>query len=82
MVLTKNIKEYCGDRKAAIKVEIERMKKKPTLAVIQVGNNEASLRYIRNKQKDCEEVGIIFEWYYFEEDITTEEMVEEIRKII
>ena len=57
MVLTKNIKEYCGDRKAAIKVEIERMKKKPTLAVIQVGDNEASLRYIRNKQKSLRSGG-------------------------
>lgn len=78
MVLTKNIKEYCRDRKTAIKAEVEKLGKKPTLAVIQVGDNEASLRYIRNKQKDCEEVGIIFEWYYFEEDITTEEIVEEI----
>jgi methylenetetrahydrofolate dehydrogenase (NADP+)/methenyltetrahydrofolate cyclohydrolase len=81
MILTKNIKEYCAERKAAIKEEIERdfPDKKPTLAVFQIGNVEASTRYIRNKKKDCEEVGINFEWYYYPEEITTEELVQEIK---
>ena len=34
------------------------MKRNPKLAIIQVGNNETSSRYVRNKVKDCEEVGI------------------------
>ena len=59
MILTRNIKEFCANKKAQIKEDIERDfvdVKKPTLAVIQVGNNEASTRYIRNKKKDCVEV--------------------------
>lgn len=83
MILTQNIKEYCATRKAHLKETIEKEFpegiRKPTLAVFQVGNVEASTRYIRNKKKDCEEVGINFEWYYYPEEITTEELVCEIK---
>ena len=86
MILTKNIKEYCAERKAAIKANIEKNypvpAKKPLLAVFQVGDMEASTTYIKNKKKDCEEVGIDFEWYYFEEDITTEELKIEIEDMM
>ena len=83
MILTKNIKEYCAERKAILKTTIEKnfpdFVKKPTLAVFQVGDVEASTRYIRNKKKDCEEVGINFEWYYYPEEITTKELIQEIK---
>lgn len=83
MILTKNIKEYCAERKLEIKDIIKRdfsdFVRKPILAVFQVGDVEASTRYIRNKKKDCEEVGIIFEWYYYPVEITTEELVQEIK---
>jgi methylenetetrahydrofolate dehydrogenase (NADP+)/methenyltetrahydrofolate cyclohydrolase len=83
MILNKNIKEYCAERKAVLKTTIENnfpdFVKKPTLAVFQIGNVEASTRYIRNKKKDCEEVGIDFEWYYYPEEITTKELVQEIK---
>lgn len=83
MILTKNIKEYCAECKTAIREIIEQdfsdFVKKPTLAVFQVGNNEASTRYIRNKKKDCEEVGINFEWYYYPEEITTNDLIQEIK---
>lgn len=83
MILTRNIKEYCATKKAHLKEIIEREFpegiRKPTLAVFQIGDVEASTRYIRNKKKDCEEVGINFEWYYYPEEITTEELVCEIK---
>ena len=85
MILTRNIKEYCAEKKAQLKTKIEQDFpegiRKPTLAVIQIGNVEASTRYIRNKKKDCEEVGINFEWYYYPEEITTEELVCEIKDL-
>ena len=85
MILTKNIKEYCSERKLKIKNEIARdfsdFVKKPTLAVLQIGDVEASTRYIRNKKKDCEEVGINFEWYYYPVGITTEDLVQEIKDL-
>ena len=83
MVLTKNIKEFCAERKAHLKKIIERDYPdgidNPRLAVFQIGNVEASTRYIKNKKKDCEEVGIEFEWYYYPEEITTNELVCEIK---
>lgn len=85
MILTRNIKEFCANKKAQIKEDIERdfvEVKKPTLAVIQVGNNEASNRYIHNKKKDCEEVGISFEWYYYEETISENELITEIKDLL
>lgn len=57
-MIFKDIKEFTKKWKAAIKEAVSKMKRNPKLAIIQVGNNEASSRYIRNKIKDCEEVGI------------------------
>ena len=84
MIFTKSIKEYCAECKTALKQTIEREfeeQEKPKLAVIQVGDNEASTRYVRNKKKDCEEVGIEFEWYHFDESISTEELIWEIKAL-
>lgn len=84
MILTKNIKEYCQEKKMALRKKLEEMEKsgkRLCLAVVQVGENEASLRYIRNKKKDCEEVGIVFEWYHYPEEITTEELIFEIEDL-
>lgn len=85
MILIKDIKEYCTERKTALKEIINKdfvNVKKPTLAVIQIGNNEASNRYIKHKKNDCEEIGINFEWYYYEEEITTIDLVKEIEDLL
>ena len=85
-IFTKDIKEYCEEVKDKIRTSvredfINEGAAVPILAVIQVGNNEASNRYIRNKKKDCESVGIKFEWYYYEESITQEQLIEEIKDV-
>lgn len=77
MVL-KNIKEYVKNRKEELKNIVENLKHEPTLVIVQVGDNEASNRYVRNKVKDCEEVGIEAQVYYFPEDIEEEELKHEI----
>lgn len=57
-----DIKEYVKSEKEKVKTAIDRSAivkgRHPTLAIIKVGNNEASNRYVRNKIKDCSEVGI------------------------
>lgn len=57
-----NIKEYVAAEKEKIKEWIHSDSRWsntiPTLHIVQVGDNEASNRYVRNKMKDCEEVGI------------------------
>lgn len=78
MILTKNIKEYCTERKTALKSLIKTSGITPKLAIVQVGNVEASNRYIRNKKKDCEEIGINVEWYHYDESICMDEFLREI----
>ena len=63
-----NIKEYTEARKATLR---ERLRGKNLKAVIvQVGNVEASNRYVRNKIKDLEEVGITTELLKYPESIS------------
>lgn len=62
-----------------IKTEVKNYMIKPCLAVIQIGNDEASNIYINAKEKACNEVGIYLKHIKFDE--TTRE-IEIINKII
>lgn len=72
------MKEYAELKKAELKERIAQMGRPPQLLIYQVGNVETSNRYIRNKIKDCDEVGILTTHMVCAEDITTQELVEEI----
>lgn len=52
----------------------------PKLIIIQVGNNDASNIYIRNKIKACSEVGIVGVHVKLDEAITQEALLAEIKK--
>lgn len=52
------MKEYAAMRKARLKEQIAEECFPPLLLIIRVGEDPASARYVRNKIKDCEEVGI------------------------
>ena len=51
------------------------------LAVISVGNDPASMSYIKGKQKDCERVGFGFTHFPFPDDVNTESLVYTINKL-
>ena len=53
-------KEVSSKIKEEIKNEVKGYMIKPCLAVIQVGDDEASNIYIKAKEKACNEVGIYF----------------------
>ena len=73
-----DIKSYVAERKMKLK-DFFANNDRP-LWIIQVGNNEASNRYIRNKIKDCKEVGLTnVEWSVFKETISQEELIKEIK---
>ena len=74
-----NIKEYTKALKEQFKERISNFEEPPTLLIIQVGNVESSNRYIRNKMKDCDEVGITAHLYQYPEDITEKELCEVIK---
>ena len=54
-------KRVKGEIKKRVDDLVKRKGVRPKLAVILVGEDPASLVYVRNKTKDCEEVGIITE---------------------
>ena len=73
-----SIKEMVKEGKEVIRDWITRYHLLPKLLIVQVGNNEASNRYVRNKVKDCAEVGMIANVAKFDENIETVNLMEEI----
>ena len=71
-----NIKEYVANKKLALKEKLKDNKLKAV--IVQVGNVEASNRYVRNKIKDLEEVGITAELLKFPEDISEDELMRQL----
>lgn len=63
-----NVKEYVNKWKEALKARIAKLMRKPVLVIVQMGNVEASNRYVRNKVKDANEVGIDAVVAHFNED--------------
>ncbi|MCM1444404.1 MAG: bifunctional methylenetetrahydrofolate dehydrogenase/methenyltetrahydrofolate cyclohydrolase FolD [Candidatus Amulumruptor caecigallinarius] len=64
--------------KSNLKTEIKTYMIKPCLAVIQVGNDEASNIYINSKEKSCSEVGIYFKHIKFDENAREIEIINKI----
>jgi methylenetetrahydrofolate dehydrogenase (NADP+)/methenyltetrahydrofolate cyclohydrolase len=61
-------------------VQDEAAKLKPKLRVILVGDNPASLAYVRNKKRACERSGVEYEELNFPTSISQEELIAEINK--
>lgn len=53
----------------------------PSMCVVLVGNNPASLSYIRNKKRMCEEVGANFQLEHMSSDISPEEFQARISEL-
>ena len=61
--------------------EVENLVDKPNLVVIQVGDNEASNIYIKQKEKMTKYVGYGFKLLKFKENIREKEIIKEIDKL-
>ena len=68
-----NIKEYTEAKKSALREQLAGSNL--TAVIIQVGNVEASNRYVRNKIKDLEEVGITVKLIKLPETISEEDLL-------
>lgn len=64
--------------KNEIKEKISSENSKPGLGVILVGDNMASLTYIKNKKKACEEVGILFKLLQLSENSSQQNIIDSI----
>lgn len=77
-----NGKETAAQIRQEIKAEVGRILakggKKPHLAAVLVGNNGASVTYVKAKIRDCEEVGFDSSLIKLSETISEKELLEEV----
>lgn len=67
-----------------LKREVEALEQEgitPGLAVVIVGNNQASRAYVNNKKRACAELGIYSEEYALPEETTQRELIELVEKL-
>ena len=74
-------KELAQKIRLELKEEVAKLKVKPKLAVIMVGNDKASEVYVRNKSKACNEIGIEYEEFLLKEDIKQEQLIKLIEEL-
>lgn len=67
-------REYSKEILAQIKLKVEKLQKKPSLAVILVGNDTASQIYVNNKEKTAQELGFISKTYRLKENTSSNEL--------
>ena len=79
-----NGKELAAQIRAELRIKNEELKKKKIqakLAVILVGNDNASKVYVKNKSKACEDVGIEYEEILLDESTTMDKLLKIIDKL-
>lgn len=72
-----NIKEYVKKEKEKLK-EIVAKSTPMKLTIVQVGDVEASNRYVRNKVRDCAEIGIVADVVHLDAELTTSENLQRL----
>jgi methylenetetrahydrofolate dehydrogenase (NADP+) / methenyltetrahydrofolate cyclohydrolase len=79
-----NGKEIAESVRQEISKEVQQLRKKnivPGLAVILVGDNQASQTYVRNKQKACEDLGMHSVLIKKPADLSQEELIQSIAEL-
>lgn len=76
--LSKSMKEEIRKKVDAL---VAQGKRRPGLAVLIVGDDPGSRSYVAGKAKDCEEVGFAGNTIFLDENITEEELMNEVEKL-
>jgi len=74
-------RSYARTIREKIKERVEKMRPRPKLAVILVGDNPASHLYVGLKEHACKEVGIGFEKFVYSAEVYEEELVNKIGEL-
>ena len=77
-------KELAKKIRSELKVEADELKANgifPKLAVIMVGDDKASKIYVKNKSKACEKIGIEYEEFIMDANISMDELLDLIEKL-
>ncbi|MCI9353155.1 MAG: bifunctional 5,10-methylenetetrahydrofolate dehydrogenase/5,10-methenyltetrahydrofolate cyclohydrolase [Lawsonibacter sp.] len=64
--------------KEEVRQKVERMERKPGMAVVLVGEDPAALAYEAGKRKDCQECGVYYDTFRLPEAATQEELLDVI----
>ncbi|MCX7796566.1 MAG: bifunctional methylenetetrahydrofolate dehydrogenase/methenyltetrahydrofolate cyclohydrolase FolD [bacterium] len=64
-----------------LKEEVGTLKDKPGLAVILVGDDPASIVYVRNKERACKRLGLNYKLLRFPQSIDRDELISNIRAL-
>lgn len=64
-----------------LKIQVDKLSKKPTLAVILVGENPASKIYVNNKKKTAEKIGINSIIINYPSNVTEKELLDKIQEL-
>ena len=76
-----NGKELAQEIQVGIKTDIKGCMIRPSLAVIQIGDDDASNVYIKNKEKSCSDVGIYFRHFKFDSDTPELSIINKIKEL-
>lgn len=76
-----NGKELSAKLKDELKAHIDEHKQTPIMAVITIGNDEASKVYVKNKKLACEYVGISFLHFAYEANVDEKVVIEKIEEL-
>ena len=74
-------KKLAAELRAKMKKQVSEMDDTPVLAVVMVGEDEASKIYVRNKKKAADEVGIICQVYEFSDTIGENALLQSIEEL-
>lgn len=74
-------KELSLKIRGEIKQEVKTCLIRPSIAVIQIGDDEASNVYIKNKEKACSEVGIYFRHFKFDDQTPELTIINKIKEL-
>lgn len=79
-----NGREIAKEYRDGLSAEVEILKSKgitPNLTVVIVGNDGASLSYVKSKNKAAEKIGIASNIIHLDEDTSEEDLLKEIKKL-
>ena len=74
-------KEIAKNLRSKISEEVKKLDRPPGLAVILVGEDPASAVYVRNKERACNEAGFFSDKIIKSENITEEQLLEEVERL-
>jgi methylenetetrahydrofolate dehydrogenase (NADP+) / methenyltetrahydrofolate cyclohydrolase len=67
--------------KDKVSMYLEKGNRKPKLVVLLIGDNPASVTYVKNKEKACERVGIESAVYRMDKDVNTQDVLKVVNEL-